>query len=117
MADAAGAKEPPGAPRRPAAPKRRRRRRAPHDRHRDEALLPALRGLLPRGRRRPARPGVLLWWRRAARGNQKRYRRPRRLVAACCLGCWYTMLCWTPAGAEAPKEPAEAPRAEGMDRV
>ena len=54
----------------------------------------------------------------ARRGaSTKKYRRARRLVAACCLGCWYTMLCWTPAGAEAPKEPAEAPRAEGMDRV
>ena len=116
MADAAGAKEPPGAPPRPAAPKRRRRR-APHDRHCDEDLLPALRGLLPRGRRRPARPGVPLWWRRASRGNQKEYRRARRLVAACCLGCWYTMLCGPPAGADGPKGPAEAPRAEGMDRV
>ena len=62
MADAAGAKEPPGAILRPAAPKltgrnwpldARPRRRA------DEVLLPAVRGLLPRGPGRAARPGVL----------------------------------------------------------
>ena len=65
---------------------------------------------VPRGpASRPASPRVA--------GQSKEYRRARRLVAACCLGCWYTMLCWTPAGAEAPKGAPEAPGAEGMDRV
>ena len=54
----------------------------------------------------------------ARRGaDQKKYRRARRCVAAFCLGCWYTMLCWTPAGAEAPKGAPEAQGAAGMDRV
>ena len=140
MADAAGAKEPPGAILRPAAPKltgrnwpldARPRRRA------DEVLLPAVRGLLPRGPGRAARPGVESCFPRRAfwescldarREEAEGYcldarrrllscqpSRPRRCVAACCLGWLYTMLCWKPEGTGGPMA-VEAPQADGMDR-
>jgi len=82
----------------------------------DEMLLPAVRGVLPRGHGRAVLPGVPSIDRRAPLRHRALIASTapaRRCLAACCLGCWYTMLCYTPKDVPVP---AGAPAAVEMER-